>query len=96
MIDEERATYLRLAPEFGGTRFGPYEGQEVRLGSDPDRCHIVLQSELGVQAEHVKLFRESEENLILAPSDRTAAVFLFRANGSRPNQVSTPTRSPSG
>ncbi len=91
MNEEERATYLRLTPEFGGTRFGPYEGLEVRLGSDPDRCHIVLQPELGIDAEHVKLFRESQENLILAPSDRTSAVFLFRANGSRANQVTTPT-----
>lgn len=91
MNQEELATYLRLTPEFGGTRFGPYEGLEVRLGSDPDRCHIVLQQELGVQPEHVKLFRESQENLILAPSDRTAAVFLFRANGGRSTQVTTPT-----
>jgi len=91
MNEEERATYLRLTPEFGGTRFGPYEGLEVRLGSDPDRCHIVLQAELGVHPEHVKLFRESDENLILAPSDRTAAVFLFRANGGRATQVTTPT-----
>jgi hypothetical protein len=91
MNEEELATYLRLTPEFGGTRFGPYEGLEVRLGSDPERCHIVLQPELGVQAEHVKLFRESQENLILAPSERTAAVFLFRANGTRSTQVTTPT-----
>jgi hypothetical protein len=91
MNEEELATYLRLTAEFGGTRFGPYEGLEVRLGCDPDRCHIVLQPELGVQPEHVKLFRESQENLILAPSDRTAAVYLFRANGSRSSQVTTPT-----
>ena len=42
MLEEELATYLRLTPEFGGTRFGPFEELEIRLGSDADRCHIVL------------------------------------------------------
>ena len=84
MNDDEKFPYLRLSPEFGGTRFGPYEGLEVRLGSDPDRCHIALRADMGVHAEHVKLFRESDRNLILAPSDRTASVFLFRGNGDRP------------
>jgi hypothetical protein len=91
MIEEELATYLRLTPEFGGTRFGPFEDLEVRLGSDPDRCHIVLQPELGVQPEHVKLFRQGQDSLILAPSDRTASVFLFRMNSGSPTHVSTPT-----
>ena len=91
MNDEEKFPYLRLSPEFGGTRFGPYEGLEVRLGSDPDRCHIALRADMGVHPEHVKLFRESDRNLILAPSDRTASVFLFRGNGDRPIQLTTPT-----
>ncbi|MGB0638666.1 MAG: hypothetical protein ACPGTU_05005 [Myxococcota bacterium] len=91
MNTEDLATYLRLTPEFGGTRFGPFEGIEVRLGSDPERCHIVLQPELGVQTEHVKLFRQGLENLILAPSDRTATVYLFRMNTGKPSQLTTPT-----
>jgi hypothetical protein len=91
MSSEDLATYLRLTPEFGGTRFGPFEGLEVRLGSDPERCHIVLQPELGVQTEHVKLFRQGLENLILAPSDRTATVYLFRMNTGKPSQLTTPT-----
>ena len=91
MLEDELATYLRLTPEFGGTRFGPFEDLEVRLGSDPDRCHIVLQPELGVQPEHVKLFRQGHDSLILAPSDRTAAVFLYRMNRGNPTHVSTPT-----
>lgn len=88
---DELVTYLRLSPEFGGTRFGPFEGLEVRLGSDPDRCHIVLSEALGVRAEHAKLIRQGPQNLILAPSERTAAVFLFKANERRPSQLNTPT-----
>ena len=41
MALSDLAVYLKLTPEFGGTRFGPFEGLEVRLGSNPDRCHIV-------------------------------------------------------
>ena len=88
---EELATYLRLAPEFGGTRFGPFETIEVRLGSDPDHCHIVLQAELGVQPDHVKLLRQGPKNLILAPSARTSMVYLWKRGATRPTQLTTPT-----
>ena len=46
------ATYLQLPPEFGGTRFGPYQGGIVYIGSDPNRCQIVLDAKLGVFAVH--------------------------------------------
>jgi len=88
---EELATYLRLTPEFGGTRFGPFETIEVRLGSDPENCHIVLQAELGVQPDHVKLLRQGPNNLILAPSSRTSTVFLWKKGANRPSQLTTPT-----
>lgn len=88
---EELVTYLRLTPEFGGTRFGPFEGLEVRLGSDADRCHIVLPESLGVRAEHARLIRQGPQNLILSPSERTAAVFLYKSGERRPVQLNTPT-----
>jgi hypothetical protein len=88
---EELATYLRLAPEFGGTRFGPFEALEVRLGSDPDNCHIVLQAELGVEPDHVKLLRQGPNNLILAPSARTSTVYLWKRGANRSSQLTTPT-----
>jgi hypothetical protein len=88
---DELAIYLRLSPEFGGTRFGPFEGLEVRLGSDADNCHIVLQAELGVHSEHVKLIRQGSDNLILAPSARTSAVFLWKREAKRPVQLTTAT-----
>ena len=85
---DELAIYLRLAPEFGGTRFGPFEGAEIRLGSDPEKNDIVLPEALGVIQSHVKILRQSEKNIILAPVDRTAAVFLVQ--GKRPpRQVTT-------
>ncbi|NOY27637.1 MAG: hypothetical protein GXP62_17365 [Oligoflexia bacterium] len=88
---DDLVTYLRLSPEFGSTRFGPFEGLEVRLGSDPDSCHIVLPESLGVRAEHAKLIRQGPQNLILAPSERTATVFLYKSKAHRPTQLNTPT-----
>jgi hypothetical protein len=88
---EELVTYLRLAPEFGGTRFGPFETIEVRLGSDPENCHIVLQADLGVHPDHVKLLRQGPKNLILAPASRTATVYLWKKGATKASQLSTPT-----
>ncbi len=91
MALEELALYLQLTPEFGGTRFGPFEGLEVRLGSGRDRCHIVLPESFGVLAEHAKVIRQGPDNLILAPAERTATIFLWKAGARRPEQLSTPT-----
>lgn len=85
------ALYLTLAPEFGGRRFGPFEGLEVRLGTDAQRCHIVLAEGFGVVRDHCKVVRQGPTNLILTPSERTAAVWLWRAGAPRPVQVQAPT-----
>lgn len=91
MALDELVTYLRLAPEFGGTRFGPFEELETRLGANGERCHIVLSADLGVLPEHVKLMRNRDNSLILAPAERTATVFLWKPGDRRPTQVYTPT-----
>jgi hypothetical protein len=85
------AVYLRLAPEFGGHRYGPFEGLEVRLGHDRDRCDIVIPEGFGVLSEHVKVVRQDAANLVLTPSDRTAATFLWKAGERRPSPLHTPT-----
>jgi hypothetical protein len=88
---EDLATYLQLAPQFGGTRFGPYEGLTITLGSDPEACHIVLSAALGVHGEHVQIMRQGVQDMIISPSERTADVFLFKAGQARAVQVNTPT-----
>ncbi len=82
--------YLQLAPEFGGTKFGPFEGAEIRLGCDPSRNDIVLPETLGVLPEHVKILKQSNDNYVIAPTERTAAVFVYRVDGRPPKQVVTP------
>lgn len=91
MPRDDLALYLLLSPEFGGTRFGPFEGLEVRLGSDRERCHIVLPETFGVSREHCKLIRQGDGGLILAAAERTAAVFVWKGDARRPVQIQTPT-----
>ncbi|MFT4621756.1 MAG: hypothetical protein ACI8PZ_000408 [Myxococcota bacterium] len=83
-------TFLQLSSEFGGTRFGPFTGFEIRLGSDPGRNDITLPEQLGVAPEHVKILRQQDGSFILAPVDRTASVFYWRANSTKPRQISAP------
>ncbi|MBN1336728.1 MAG: hypothetical protein JXB39_12290 [Deltaproteobacteria bacterium] len=90
-MKSELAIYLRLAPEFGGTRFGPFQGIEVVLGSDAGRCDITLAEALGVLPVHVRILRQPDLSLIIAPVERTATVFLWRASARRPTQLEVAT-----
>ncbi len=90
-LGNDLVLYLVLSPEFGGTRFGPFEGLEARLGSNKERCHITLPESLGVAKEHCKVIRQGGASMILAPSERTAAVFLWKGDARRPVQVQAPT-----
>lgn len=83
-------TYLELAPEFGGTRFGPFLGPEVRLGSDPATNDIVLPEAMGVLPQHAKILFQGEDNLVLAPVERAAGVYLFRGGRGVAKPVNAP------
>jgi hypothetical protein len=85
---EYLALYLRLAPEFGGTRFGPFEEVETRLGSAPDN-DITIPETFWVAGSHVKVLQQSGMGLILAPVERSAAVFLWQSGARRPKQIAT-------
>jgi hypothetical protein len=95
-LKDETGLYLTLSQEFGGTRFGPFEGLEVRLGTEGERCHIVLPEAFGVSREHCKLIRQGDGGLILAASERTAAVFVWKGDARRPTQIQAPTSVRSG
>ncbi len=83
-------TFLQLSPEFGGMRFGPFKGVEIRLGCDPETNDISLPETLGVSPQHVKVLQQGEESFIIAPVDRTATVYIWRANSNKPKQIVTP------
>jgi len=83
--------FLELTSEFGGTRFGPFEGAEIRLGSDEAGNDITLPVSLGVAARHAKLLRQDASSLVLAPVDRDAPIYLYAKNEGSARLVSGPT-----
>lgn len=72
-------TLLTLAPEFGGQRFGPFQGV-ITLGSDPSRCQVVLHPSTGVQPVHA-LLTDMGSTWQLQPAAVGCAVFLRKPNG---------------
>ncbi len=83
-------TFLQLSAEFGGTKFGPFPGPEIRLGSDEAASDITLPEALGVLPQHVKILIQSDGSFIVAPTERTAAVHVYRGSG-RPKHIATAT-----
>ena len=86
----KRSTFLQLSPEFGGVRFGPFEGAEIRLGSDESRNDITLPEALGVSGQHVRILIQSDGSYIVAPVERTASVFHWRAGSRRSKHITAP------
>ena len=78
--------FLDLAPQFGGTRFGPFS-QGATLGSDPERCHITLPAEMGILPVHAWI-APAGAGLTLQVSEVGAAVYLMDAGQPSPVQGS--------
>lgn len=79
--------FLDLAPEYGGTRFGPF-AQGATLGSDPARCHITLPAELGIRPVHAWIV-PAGSGLTLQVGEVGAAVFVLSAGRPAPVRGST-------
>jgi hypothetical protein len=82
--------FLQLSEEFGGTKFGPFDSMEVRLGSDPTRNDITLPENLGIIAEHVKVLIQGDGSYIIAPVERTAGVYVWRGGARKPKELQSP------
>jgi|GEM_PF-1089555 len=90
------ATYLKLAPEFGGTEFGPYEDLEISLGSKKASCSIFIPPTFGVLPIHAKLLRKSPTDVILMPAERAAEIYLWKGRSRNPKPIYVPTAVKSG
>ncbi|MEC8424356.1 MAG: hypothetical protein VX000_11310, partial [Myxococcota bacterium] len=58
-----------------GTRFGPFEGRFIALGSDAEQCHIVLPAELGVYPVHCWVTVEAGGAFVIQPAEREGYVY---------------------
>ena len=90
------ATYLKLAPEFGGTEFGPYEDLEISLGSQQASCNIFIPPNFGVLPIHAKIIRKSATDVVLAPAEQSAEIFLWKGRARNCNRIYVPTAVKSG
>lgn len=84
------AVFLELGEEFGGTRFGPLDRPEFRIGSGEDNDIRVAEA-LGVDDAHCRLAAKSDETFYLAPVSRSSAVWLTRQGASKPALLHGPT-----
>lgn len=91
MPKDPLALYLVLTPEFGGTRFGPFEGLEVRIGSDASRSDITVPESLGARPAHAKVIQRGRDAYLLSPAERSAGLWLWQGAARRPTQVTSPT-----
>lgn len=67
--------FVSLTRQFGGTRFGPFDGPYVALGSDAQQCHIVLPAELGVYPVHCWITLDPGGSFVIQPVEREGYVY---------------------
>jgi len=89
-MDADHGLYLRLSDDFGGTRFGPFEGIEVCLGYDESN-DITIPENFGVEEAHAKVLNQEGRGILITPVAQTTAVYVWKGRANKPTQISTPT-----
>ena len=80
-------TYLHLAPQQGGTRFGPFSKGVIQLGSDPTRCQIVLDAGLGIFAVHCLIQDGGNGTYSVMPTQANLKLWLLPSGEHEPQQI---------
>jgi hypothetical protein len=75
-------SYLVLAPEQGGNRFGPFQGGAIALGSDATRCQITLALP-GIAPIHATIMDHSDGTFTIAPTQRGLGLLLVQNGQNR-------------
>lgn len=70
-------TFLQLAPEQGGNRFGPFVGGSINLGSDQKRCQIFLGMP-GIAPIHATIMDHGNGGYTVAPTQRGLGLLLMQ------------------
>ena len=86
-------SYLLLAPEQGGNRFGPFQGGAINFGSDAQRCQITLALP-GIAPMHATIMDHSDGTFTVSPTQRGLGLLLVQ-NGQH-RQVDGPLKARSG
>lgn len=70
------ASFLQLAAEQGGTRFGPFQGGTIQLGTDQQRCQLVLGPMPGIAPVHAMIVDNGNGTFTVQPAQRGLGLFL--------------------
>ena len=72
-------TVLTLSPEFGGTRFGPFAGGTITLGTGASRCQVALHPSTRALPVHA-MISDNGSGWLLQPAQVGAVIFV-RSSG---------------
>lgn len=81
-------TYLQLAPEQGGHRFGPFRGGAVYFGTDRGRCQIMLDTSTGLSPCHAILAIAPNGTYTFSVTDRANEAYVIQAGSNQAHRVS--------
>ena len=71
-------TYLQLSAEQGGTRFGPFPGGVIQLGSSSGECQIVLAPQAGIAGVHAMITAMGDGQFTVQPTQQGLGLYLIQ------------------
>lgn len=71
-------TFLQLAPEQGGTRFGPFPAGVVQLGTDANHCQLTLAATPGIAPVHASITAMGGGRFTVQPTQQGLGLFLIQ------------------
>jgi hypothetical protein len=89
-------TYLQLAPQQGGTRFGPFAAGVVQLGSDPSHCQITLGASPGIAPVHAIVAPMGGGRFNVQPAQQGLALHLIQRGQTQLWPIDAPIAASSG
>ena len=87
--------YLQLPVVQGGTRFGPFDGGVVQIGSSNNHCQVIL-STPGIDPVHAMVVLMGDGSFTVQPSRPGIALELVRRGQTQRWPVEAPTTAQSG
>ena len=87
-------TFLQLAPNQGGQRFGPFQGQ-IRLGSNGGQCQVTVQTP-GIMPVHAIVTDHGNGSFTIQPSEPQVRMFMRQAATGQVWPVQAPVAAASG
>jgi len=95
MLPTMATTYLDLPPNMGGTQFGPFQGA-IQIGSDPQKCQIVLNQQMGIAPVHVTVADQGDGQYMVAPTQRGFGLFIARGGSNNVQPIGGATQAAPG